>query len=170
MWIQLIGALALAVAPPANNPRAELAKIDHVAFPAPHRISTGAIDQSDIAALKRAGVGEVINLRADSESPHFDEASAVRDAGMRYRHLPIHGPQGLTRANVQRFDELLRSAGDRLTLVHCSSGNRVGAMIALREAWILHSSPQAALAEGRRWGLKGLEPEVRRKLGLHPAE
>ncbi|MEO8748080.1 MAG: sulfur transferase domain-containing protein [Rhodanobacter sp.] len=141
-----------------------LAGLSHASFPALHRVAAGALQASDIAMLKAAGVHEVINLRADSESPGFDEAAVVRKAGIRYANLPINGASDLTHSNVVAFDRLLAGAGDRLTLVHCASSNRVGAMIALRAAVVGGQSTEAALAEGRRWGLKSLEPAVRERL------
>lgn len=141
-----------------------LAGLPHVAFPAPHRVASGRLQASDIATLEHAGIRQVIDLSVDSETPGFDEAAAVRAAGIGYRNLPIHGAGDLTRANVAQFDRLLRDAGDQLTLVHCASGNRVGAMIALRAALVDGQSTEAALAEGRRWGLKSLEPAVRERL------
>src|SRR5690606_38327465 len=49
-------------------------------------------------------------------------------------------------------------------LVHCASGNRVGALAALRAAWLQGADEEAAIAEGRRWGLRSLETEVRSSL------
>ncbi|MBB6183482.1 beta-lactamase hydrolase domain-containing protein [Oleiagrimonas soli] len=162
-WI-LIAVLWPFGAMSASSPSLE--DIAHLSQPAPHRMASGAIDAKDLSLLKQAGIGMVINLRTDRETPDFDEAAAVRDAGMAYRHLPIDGASGLTRAHVERLDVLLRQAGDTPTLVHCASSNRVGAMIALRAFWLQHRSAADALAEGRRWGLRSLEPIVREHLGL----
>lgn len=158
-------ALAVCVNAAATPPvQAALAKLPHVSFPAAQRVAAGAIGRADIAALQQAGVQEVINLRAPEETPGFDEAAAMREAGIAYRNLPIRGAADLTRANVARFDQLLEQAGDRLTLVHCASSNRVGAMIALRAALVDGATTAEAIAEGRRWGLKGLEPAVHARL------
>lgn len=143
---------------------AALAGLPNVAFPAPHRIASGRLQASDMTALKQAGIGEVIDLSVDSETPDFDEAAAMHDAGIRYRNLPIHGPQDLTRANVAQFNQWLIDAGDRPTLVHCASSNRVGAMMALRASLIDGLPVDAAMTEGRRWGLKSLQPAVRERL------
>ncbi|MEO7067315.1 MAG: sulfur transferase domain-containing protein [Rhodanobacter sp.] len=114
--------------------------------------------------LKSASIHQVIDLSDASETPGFDEAAAVRAAGIEYHNLPIHGGQDLTRSNVVLFDQLLAKAGGTPTLVHCASSNRVGAMIALRAALIQGEPVEAALTEGRRWGLKSLEPVVREQL------
>lgn len=160
----MLALCATASASAEPPPQALLADLPNVSFPAPHRVASGALQQGDIATLRRAGVREVINLRTAAETPGFDEAAAVRNAGITYHNLPISGVSDLTRDNVFRFDRLLSEAGDQLTLVHCASSNRVGAMIALRAAVVGGLSTEAALAEGRRWGLKSLQPAVRARL------
>lgn len=152
----------MAIAGP--TPQSVLAELPHVGFPAPHRIASGSVQASDVASLKKAGVRVVIDLRGADETPAFDEQAAVRTAGIIYHNLPIRGADDLTPENVKRFDQLLTKAGNRLTLVHCASSNRVGAMITLRAAIIQGQSAAAALAEGRRWGLKSMEPVVRERL------
>lgn len=149
--------------------RQALSNLPNVAFPASARVASGALTARDVADLPRAGIRLVINLRDADEAPEFDEAAAMREDGIVYRHLPIRGADDLTRMNVERFDAMLREAGDTPTLVHCASGNRVGAMIALRAGLIGHRSIDAAVAEGRAWGLKSLEPAVRERLAAWQA-
>ncbi len=43
-------------------------------------------------------------------------------------------------------------------------------MIALRAALVDGASADVALAEGRRWGLKSLEPQVRERLAAWSTE
>lgn len=125
--------------------------------------SGGRISADDLPALREAGIRHVINLAPAAETPGFDEAGAVRAAGMRYDTLPIAGAGDLGRDAVMAFDRLLQST-DGPTLVHCASGNRVGALAALRAAWLHGADEEAAVEEGRRWGLRGLEGEVRGRL------
>ncbi|MDN5925441.1 MAG: sulfur transferase domain-containing protein, partial [Xanthomonadales bacterium] len=136
----------------AESPQTALADLPHVSFPAAHRVASGALHASDMAALKQAGVKDVINLRTPAETPAFDEAEAMARAGIEYHSLPIHGAQGLTQDNVRRFDQLLHASGDQLTLVHCASSNRVGAMVALRAGLLQGKTVEQAIAEGQRWG------------------
>jgi uncharacterized protein (TIGR01244 family) len=114
-----------------------------------------------LVKLPAAGVRTVINLRPAGEAPHLDEKSVVEKAGMQYRSLPIDGAAGLTRDNVVAFDRLLTEAREGKVLLHCASGNRVGAMMALRARWIQGKSSEEALAIGRGSGLKGLEGDVK---------
>jgi uncharacterized protein (TIGR01244 family) len=143
---------------------AGLTSLPNVSFHGSDRVAAGKLEPADIPKLAAAGIEEVIDLRDDGETPDFDEASAVRAAGMRYHNLPIRGPQDLTAENVQTFDALLRSAGDSPTLIHCASGNRVGALMALRAASLQGMSNDDAVEVGRAWGLRSLEPAVRERL------
>lgn len=129
-------------------------------YPEPNRIASGALDEQTIARLEEAGIKHVINLRTTEEMAGFDEAAALASQGITYSHLPITA-ESLNKENARRLDELLEQAGAQPTLVHCASGNRVGALIALRAAWIHGRSTEEALEEGRRWGLAGLENKVR---------
>jgi accessory colonization factor AcfC len=114
--------------------------------------------------IASAGIRQVIDLRLDDETPDFDESAAVKSAGLGYRGLPIRGAGDLTLENARQLDRLIAEVGTSPTLIHCSSGNRVGALIALRSAWIQGQPVDIATAEGRRWGLKALEPAVRKIL------
>ncbi len=131
--------------------------------PSPGVIAAGRLKPEDIARLQDAGIEHVIDLTPDDETPGFDEANAVRSVGIDYSNLPIGGAADLTRNNVIAFDQLLRTA-ERPVLVHCASGNRVGAMAALRAAWVDNKSAEDAIAIGKTWGLKGLEPQVRERI------
>jgi uncharacterized protein (TIGR01244 family) len=141
-----------------------LATLPHATIHAPNFVASGQPKAEDIATIAAAGIRDVIDLTEDSETPGFDEASAVKAAGMRYHNLPIHGAKDLTADNIRRFDRLIAEAGASPTLVHCASGNRVGALIALRAATLQGKPVDAALQEGRDWGLKSLEPAVRERL------
>ena len=125
--------------------------------------SGGRITADDLSALRAAGIRHVINLAPASETPGFDEAEAARAAGMRYDPLPITGAGDLDREAVVAFDRLLQAA-DAPALVHCGSGNRVGALVALRAALLQGADEESAVEEGRRWGLTGLEGEVRQRI------
>lgn len=119
---------------------------------------------ADIAAFAREGGRHVINLRPPSETPGLDEAAVATAAGLAYHNLPIAGPGDLTRANVQTLDRLLSRLEGEKTLLHCSSSNRVGALMALRAAWLHGASDEEALAIGREHGLAGLQGQVEKLL------
>ncbi len=116
------------------------------------------------AALRQAreqGLRRVINLCPESETP--DEAERVRQLGMDYVNIPISGPQDLNADKARALAEALADGAP--TLVHCASGNRVGALFALKAFHVDGKSPQQALEIGRAHGLTKLEPAVRALLG-----
>jgi uncharacterized protein (TIGR01244 family) len=115
--------------------------------------------------LAAAGLRSVLNLRPACELPGRDEAKEVAEAGLGYAQLPIADAASLDREAARGLDTMLRQLAAPL-LVHCASGNRVGALVALREAWFVGADAEVALARGRAAGLAGLEPQVRRQLGL----
>lgn len=145
---------------PVAAPALELMNLGH---PRTDVYTSGRIAATDVAQLQAAGVRHVIDLTAPAETPDFDEAAVLHAAGIAYGNLPIAGADALTRENVVAFDALLREAG-RPLLVHCASSNRVGAMAALRAAWIDGKPAGDAIAEGRAWGMTSLEDAVRERL------
>ena len=155
--------LLLAALVGCSAARGELPQVVNAVTPVSGVIAAGRLQPDDIAGLQQAGIRHVIDLTLDAETPDFDEAKAVRAAGMRYSNLPLRGAPDLTRENAIAFDELMRSA-ERPVLVHCSSANRVGAIAALRAAWVDGKSEEESIGIGKAWGLKGLEPDVRERI------
>ena len=103
----------------------------------------------------------VVNLCPPAESPGFDEAAVVASLGMSYVNIPVAGAGDLTPANVALLAAALEGHGEQhRALLHCASGNRVGAMLALKAKQIDGKSTAEALDIGRAAGLKGLEPVV----------
>ncbi|WP_420426442.1 beta-lactamase hydrolase domain-containing protein [Algiphilus sp.] len=130
-------------------------------------LSAGQPDGMQFRQAADAGVQHVINLRPLQEQGE-DESSLVEELGMRYHHLPIAGPQDLNADTVRMLDGLLSEIGSAPTVFHCASGNRVGAMLALRAAWHQGMDSDAALALGRQSGLTKMEPLVREILDSTP--
>lgn len=122
-------------------------------------LSAGQPDALQFRAAADAGVQHVINLRPLPEQGE-DQAPMIEDLGMRYHHLPIAGPQDLNAHTVAMLDGLLAEIGDKPTVFHCASGNRVGALLALRAAWHQGKSVDEALEVGRNTGMTKIEPAV----------
>lgn len=125
--------------------------------------SAGQPSPDDWPRLRAAGVASVINLRPAAETPGWDEDAQVRAAGLAYRCLPVAGAPDLGPDLVRSFDELLDTLPAPV-LVHCASGNRVGALYALRAGWLNGAGAEQAIALGRAAGLTTLEPAVRAAL------
>ncbi len=163
----LLSSLVLIAAPAFAQSKLDqslLASLPHVSFHGSSNVASGRLTPADVELLKRAGIVHVIDLSEDAETPDFDEASAVRAAGMQYDNLPIDGADGLNGDNVRRFDALIKKAGDAPTLIHCASSNRVGALMALRAASLQGKSTEVAIETGESWGLKSLLPAVEQRL------
>ena len=129
-------------------------------------LCAGQPAESDLNDLKNRGYRSVVNLRPQHEPGQIPQiAEKVSELGLDYHHLPIGGPADLNEANVTRFDALLKSL-PLPALIHCGSSNRVGALFALRAAYVNRKDEAEALEEGRKAGLTALEPVVRQILGL----
>lgn len=128
--------------------------------PAPGFACGGQPDPGQLTAAASAGVRNIINLRPPSEDHGYDEPAKAEELGLDYTVLPIAGGADLNRENAAKLDALLADAGDKPTLIHCASGNRVGALMALRAAWVQGKDKTAALETGRCWGLTKLQPMV----------
>ena len=123
----------------------------------------GALNQEKISALVDAGIELVINLQADDELS-FDEATVVTQAGMAYQHLPISGANDSKQLNILAFDKILRQYHGKKMAIHCGSGNRVGAAMALRSGWLRGRKMDTAMKHGFSHGLTSLEQEAHNRL------
>jgi uncharacterized protein (TIGR01244 family) len=128
-------------------------------------ISTGGRARPvDLQDAQNQGLKTIINLCPISEDPGFDEAALVASLGMKYLNIAVAGPADLTADKARELDQALKQHGGP-TLVHCASGNRVGALFALRAFHVDGAGIEDALAIGRAHGLKAMEPQVRALLG-----
>lgn len=128
-------------------------------------LTGGAPSTQDIPRLKELGVSWVVDLRSRDETSS-QEPSLVRASGMNHAHLPIRGPQDLSLDVSQRLRELLKKAGESRVFLHCASGNRAGALVALM-AFQDGASVESALNQGRAAGLTSLAARVEALLNAH---
>ncbi len=112
-------------------------------------------EQLDEAAAR--GLRTVINLRTQGESDIGRRQVEAR--GMAYVALPIAGAEGLTADNAAAL-QLALTAAEHPVMVHCGSGNRVGALFALRAHYFDGASAEEAMAFGREAGMTRLEGAV----------
>lgn len=138
-------------------------------------VETGAVQpvdgitsagQPDAAALKvfaDSGYTAVIDMRGPSEDRGMaDFAGAVEGEGMSYISFPITSAEQFSLETAGELDAILGEI-DGPVLLHCGSGNRVGAMLALRES-LNGASDEEALEYGRDAGMTRLEDVIRQKL------
>ncbi|WP_421570372.1 beta-lactamase hydrolase domain-containing protein [Stenotrophomonas sp. PD6] len=106
-----------------------------------------------------AGITTLIDLRQPDEDRGFDETATAAALGLHYVRIPVAGAAGLTPANVHALQTALTKANGPV-LLHCASGNRVGALLALMKAQ--QGVPaEEALQFGRNAGMTSLEAQTR---------
>jgi len=123
--------------------------------------SSGQPNEAALTVFAKRGYTTVIDLRTAGEDRGIDEPAAVERLGMEYVSLPI-GREDITFDNAQMLDSLI-AAADGPVLVHCGSGNRVGALLALSKS-MNGADDAAALEYGRQGGMTGLESRVKEVL------
>ena len=129
------------------------------AEPLPNVVTSGQPDPESIGELADAGYVAVIDLRGISEERGFDEQAVVESQGMSYISLPVAGAADVTYENASLLDDILSDVGGPV-LLHCASGNRVGALLSLR-AHSRGASPEEALELGAEAGLSSLSDTVK---------
>lgn len=162
--VRLIAAatiVASAVTVAGDEPRAPQELLPNQVEVAEGILAGGQPSLEQLEALRAAGYRSVLNLRTEGEEGPADEAAEA--LGLQFERLPIEGSAGLDEDNARRFAALLDSM-ERPLVVHCGSGNRVGALFALKAYYVDGEDAESAIERGRRAGLTGLEEAVRRQL------
>lgn len=126
-------------------------KAEPTALPKIGYVSTGQPDAATLRIIKDAGYVAVIDLRTAKEPRGYDEAEAASALGIDYRSLPIGGPDDVTFENAAALERILATY-DGPVLLHCASGNRVGALFAL-SAKANGANDEEAMERGRAAGL-----------------
>lgn len=126
-------------------------------------LTGGQPSREDLSLLKSKGFGVVVNLRTSDEPQQFDEAEEVSSLGMKYFQIPVSASIGISRDNAEKLNDILKQS-QAPVLVHCASGNRVGALFALRAYFIEGLSAETSLDLGQKAGLTRLKPLVRQIL------
>jgi uncharacterized protein (TIGR01244 family) len=152
-------------AAPASTPGG--VTISHGRVPAEGLLTGGQITPEQMTALAAEGFKTFINLRpADEEGTAWEEEFAGQ-AGVQFVRIPVAGPADLSHEKVDLLTWTLAAAsGEGGVVLYCASGNRAGAMLALKAHWADGVPPQEALAFGRDAGLTRMEPVVKKLLGL----
>ena len=143
-----------------------LNKITMVNTLVPHEnlIVGGQPTIDDFTLFKILGITQVVNLRPTTERITFDQPQLLEELAIDYHVIPLTDITTFTLESAQQLKAIL-STGEP-TLIHCASGNRVGALIALQGFWCDGLTAQEALDKGLQAGLTKLAPQVTEVLGL----
>lgn len=108
-----------------QSPLDALGPVPNATQALPHLVTGGQPGPDQFRALKEAGVEVILDIRDPMEPRPFDEASLVRQLGMRYYNIPVVSGRVDDSVMASILEVLRREAGVS-TLFHCASGNRVG--------------------------------------------
>ena len=122
----------------------------------------GQPSAGDLEAAAAAGVRTVISLRTEGEAGSEGERETTERVGLRFVSIPIAGPGDLTEANARALDEALDGSGP--AILHCASGNRVGALLGLRAYLVEGATGDEAMSLAAEAGMTRLGPALRAKL------
>ena len=130
--------------------------------PAEGITSAGQPNEQGFTELAESGYAAVIDLRTAEEDRGLDEQATVESLGMDYISLPIAGKAAVNFENASKLDRILDQY-QRPVLIHCTSANRVGALLALR-AKLNGADDDEAIAFGVAAGMTNLEETVKARL------
>ena len=131
-------------------------------LPSEGLVNTGQPNAAVLDAAAEAGFSAVIDFRGPDEDRGLDEVAEVEKRGMRYIAIPVTGKGGVSFENAAKLDDALSDLKGPV-LLHCKSGNRAAAILALREKQN-GADNEAALAVGVDAGLTGLRGVVEARL------
>jgi|TARA_B110000914_G_scaffold121972_1_gene106404 uncharacterized protein (TIGR01244 family) len=120
--------------------------------------TSGTISTGGVKELAEKGFATIIDLRTENEGT-AEEKKNVESAGMSYINIPVTGA-GINHKQLAVFTKAIENTQPPI-LVHCASGNRVGAL------WTTYRlskgiNSKIAFEEGRTAGMKPLlEEKVR---------
>lgn len=130
--------------------------------PMPGVITGGEPSEADLKEAKRLGYRTVVSLLPEDE--RRTEATRVTSVGLRFVSIPIRGADDLTEEGARRLGDVLSAPDSRPLILHCASGNRAGALLALHAFYVEGATKEGALALGEAAGLTTLRAAVEARL------
>ena len=125
--------------------------------------SSGQPDEKALKVFADSGYRAVVDMRGPDEDRGMDNfESAVAATGMQYVEFPVVGSDQVSFETAAKLDQVLRGI-EGPVLVHCASGNRVGALLALRHS-LNGASDEESIQYGKDAGMTRLEPRVQEVL------
>jgi protein tyrosine phosphatase (PTP) superfamily phosphohydrolase (DUF442 family) len=122
----------------------------------------GKPSEAHLRQAKELGYRSVISLLPEADTP--GEADVVRSLGMNFVSIPIADASALTEENARRLAAAMDAPGAKPLLLHCGTGNRAGALLALKAFYLEAATPAEALDRGTRAVMTSLRPQVEAKM------
>jgi len=139
--------------------------ITNVRTPSDDLVTGGQLTQEQMVALKEQGYETFINLRPVAEDGTGWEEEFAATQGISFTRIPVAGAAGVTRESAEQLAEVL-SGSESGVVVYCKSGNRVGALLALKAHYVDGESAEDAFQFGLEAGMTSLKPFIREMLEL----
>lgn len=130
--------------------------MENAGYPLENIATAGQPEQEHFERLAEAGYKTVVDMRMPEEDRGLDEPEIVRRSGMEYVGIPV-GHETVEDETFERFRELMRNPERRPVLVHCSSANRVGALLIPYLVLDEGNTPEEAVEMATEVGLKSDE-------------
>lgn len=148
--------------PSATTSAAKTVEIPNARQPMADVTTGGKPSEAQLRQAKELGYRSVISLLPEADMP--GEADTVRSLGMNFVSIPIADASALTEENARRLAAAMDAHGAKPLLLHCGTGNRAGALLAMKAFYVESATPAEALELGTRAGLTSLRPQVEAKL------
>jgi uncharacterized protein (TIGR01244 family) len=130
--------------------------------PMPGVVTGGEPSEANLEEAKRLGYQTVVSLLPEDESQ--TEAARATAVGLSFVSIPIRGADDLTEDAARRLGDVLSAPDSRPLILHCASGNRAGALLALHAFYVEGATKEDALALGEAAGLTSLRDAVQARL------
>ncbi len=122
-----LSALALVLAAPVADAEQKDHGLRGAKHPEPGVLFGGQPTEDQLKAMAADGLSFVLDLRAEGENRGFDEPAALQSLDVPYLNVPVDAERLAQPETFERFIEAMDKV-DGPVLVHCASGNRVGAL------------------------------------------
>jgi len=117
-----------------------------------------------LKAIHQAGYRTIVTLRPDSERGDEGEQASVERMGMKFVSIPVPGAEGLTEDNARALGKALEEQDALPAVVHCSTGQRVSALLGLKAFVVDRMSAAAAIDLAKMLGMKKFEAALRERI------
>jgi uncharacterized protein (TIGR01244 family) len=124
----------------------------------------GQPSPEQIAAIQEAGYRTVVTLRPHTERGDEGEQAAVERLGMKFVRIPVADAPGLTEDNARALAKTLAEEDALPAVVHCSTGQRVSALLGLKAFVVDRMSATAAIDLAKSLGMKKFEAALRERI------
>jgi len=124
----------------------------------------GQPSPEQLKAIHEAGYRMVVTLRPESERGDEGERASVERMGMKFVSIPVPGAAGLTEENARALAKTLDEEDVLPAVVHCSTGQRVSALLGLKAFVVDRMSAAAAIDLAKSLGMKKFEAALRERI------